>query len=207
MLIYRNIQISSRQMLTATLVTLLVTWLMPAHAYADPETGAHQLFLPVVTKTEVVPAGEPACPLNDQEKRIEELLRSHADQQRASLACNPTLAAVARARAEDMGRRAYFAHVNPDGQGPNYLVRQAGYVLPASYSQEMNGNNIESIGAGSADADGMWGAWIVSEKHSTHLLGKTNFFAEQIHYGIGFAQVPGSPYQYYWVFVSAPASP
>ncbi len=207
MFVYRNIQASSRQMLTATLVTILAIWLTPLSVYADPATGVHQIFLPVVTKTEVIPASEPACELNDQEKRIEELFRTHPEQQRATLICNPTLASVARARAEDMGRRAYFAHVNPDGQGPNYLVRQAGYVLPDSYSQEMSGNNIESIGAGAADADGMWGPWMGSEKHNTHLLGKTDFFAEQIQYGIGFAQVPGSPYQYYWVFISAPSSP
>ena len=217
MLTYPNIQSSSRQfssrqfssrrLLTAALVTIFATWLMPFSVYADPETGAHQIFLPMVTKTEVIPASEPACPLNDQEKRIEELLRSHAEQQRVTLTCNPILASVARARAEDLGRRAYFAHVNPDGQGPNYFVRQAGYVLPDSYSQALSGNNVESIGAGPADADGMWNAWIVSEKHNTHLLGKTSFFAEQVNYGIGFAQVPGSPYQYYWVFISAPSSP
>ena len=94
-------------------------------------------------------------------------------------------------------------HVNPDGQGPNYLVRSAGYQLPSEYSTEVNGNNIESIGAGAGDADGMWNAWMASNKHVTHILGKTSFFAEQIDYGIGFAQVPGSPYQYYWVFISS----
>lgn len=207
MLTQHNILPSPRQSLLVTLILVLITCLVPVRVYADPDTEVHQLFLPMVTKTEVIPASEPACQLNDQEKRIEELLLSHAEQQRPSLACDPILASVARARAQDMGQRAYFAHVNPDGHGPNYLVSQAGYVLPTTYSQEVNGNNIESIGAGPADADGMWNAWMVSEKHTTHLLAKTSFFAEQIEYGIGFAQVPGSPYQYYWVFISARVGP
>jgi uncharacterized protein YkwD len=192
---------------TIVLILILASWLRPVSVHADPANDSHQLFLPLVTKTESIAASDPACQLNDQEKRIEELARSHTEQQRAKMSCNPTLAAVARARAEDMGRRAYFGHVNPDGQGPNYFARQAGYVLPASYSQDLNGNNIESIGAGPNNADGMWEAWMVSTKHTTHILGKTDFFAEQIEYGIGFAQVPGSPYQYYWVFISAHRGP
>ncbi len=207
MLIVRNLQISAQQLWMATLATVLVTCFVPARVYADPTVDEHQVFLPIVTNVDVSPASEPACQLNDQEKRIEELLRGHSEQQRTTLSCNPTLASVARARAEDMGQRAYFAHVNPDGHGPNYLVRQAGYVLPDGYSQELNGNNIESIGAGPDAADTIWDSWMGSEKHNTHLLGKTSFFAEQVQYGIGFAQVPGSPYQYYWVFISAPVSP
>lgn len=206
MLTQSTLLLSSQRCLLVTLIVVLGTTLASVRVYADPANGAYQLFLPVVTKTEVSPASA-SCQLNDQEKRIEALLTSHAEQQRPSLTCNPILASVARGRAQDMGQRAYFAHVNPDGHGPNYLVRQAGYVLPNSYSQENNGNNIESIGAGPGDADGMWNAWMVSEKHTTHLLGVTSFFAEQIEYGIGFAQVPGSPYQYYWVFISARVGP
>lgn len=143
------------------------------------------------------------CQLNEQEKQIEELLRTHSDQQRTILTCSPILAIIARGRAEDMGRRSYFRHVNPDGFGANYLVRQVGYILPNSYGQAPESNNIESIGAGPNNAIGMWDAWMKSSKHRSHLLGEASFFAEQVDYGIGFAQTPGSPYQYYWVFISA----
>jgi uncharacterized protein YkwD len=207
MITQRTRRPSSRQGLAAILASVLISWFAPIDAYADPENEAHQLFLPVVTKTEVVVASETPCQLNTQEKRIEELLRTHAEQQRSTLTCDPVLASVARARAEDMGRRAYFAHVNPDGLGPNYFVRQGGYVLPNNYSQEPGGNNVESIGAGPNNADGMWDPWMKSEKHSTHLLGKNSFYAEQVEYGIGFAQVPGSPFEYYWVFISARRGP
>lgn len=207
MIVHRSPLSSSRQTLAILFVFVLIAWLAPARVHADPEEEANRLFLPIVTKSDAVQASETPCELSEQERRIEELLRTHAQQQRITLTCNRLLAGVARARAADMGQRGYFSHVNPEGQGPNYLVRQTGYVLPNNYSQELNGNNVESIGAGPGDADGMWNAWMTSEKHSTHLLGKTSFFAEQIDYGIGFAQVPGSPYQYYWVFISARKGP
>lgn len=193
--------IGRRSPFVLTTIFLLISgWLLPAKVYADPTVGDHLIFLPVVAGQPGAPAG---CELNAQEQRVEELLLSHPNQGRITLVCNPTLSAVARARAEDMGQRGYFGHVNPDGQGPNYLVRQAGYTLPSEYSTEVNSNNIESIGAGPADADGMWNGWMESSKHVTHILGENDFFAQQIEYGIGFAQVPGSPYQFYWVFISS----
>jgi uncharacterized protein YkwD len=42
---------------------------------------------------------------------------------RARMRPDPILTSVARARAEDMAHRRYFSHVNPDGLGPNFLVR------------------------------------------------------------------------------------
>lgn len=204
----QNVSVVLRLPLKLALSVLIVgAWLTPTSVYADPTRGAHTVFLPLVSKTEVVQASEPVCQLNEQEQRIAELMLSHPEQAHPALTCNPTLAAVARARAEDMGNRAYFGHVNPDGQGPNYLVRQAGYPLPAEYNQDANGNNIESIGAGANNADGMWNAWMVSSKHLTHILGKNEFFVQQSEYGIGYAQVPGSPYQYYWVVIISKPGP
>lgn len=185
-----------------TIIIVLSTLLtVPTTVFADPNAPVHKIFLPVIAGkvAEVVPA----CTLNEQEQRIATLLLEAPNQGRVQLICNPTLAAVARARALDMGQRAYFGHVNPDGQGPNYLARAAGYTLPAEYSTAVNSNNIESIGAGAGDADTMWNSWMASSKHVTHILGGNSFFAEQIEYGIGYAQVPGSPYQFYWVFISS----
>ncbi|MCB0061724.1 MAG: hypothetical protein KDE19_06400, partial [Caldilineaceae bacterium] len=180
------------------LVLISFVCFVPTTLAADPDTEPHKIFLPVVTSTTA-----PTCQLNAQETALEELLRNHPNQGRVTLACNPTLAAVARARALDMGQRAYFGHTNPDGYGPNYLVRQAGYELPIEYSTAINANNIESIGAGAGNAEGMWNAWMNSTSHLTHILGSEDFYAEQVEYGIGFAQVPGSPYQFYWVFISS----
>jgi uncharacterized protein YkwD len=193
MMIYTYRQFGLSLMLLAS-----CAWLLPTALHAEPNDEPHKIFLPVVTSTM-----EPSCELNAQEAQIEELLRNHPNQQRVTLSCNPTLSAVARARAEDMGRRRYFNHIDPDGHGPNYLVRQAGYALPSEYSTAENANNIESIGAGIGDAAGMWNAWMNSGPHLAHLLGTHEFYAAQVEYGIGFASVPGSPYQNYWVFISS----
>ncbi|MEZ4863053.1 MAG: CAP domain-containing protein [Caldilineaceae bacterium] len=194
------------QWLLICILALASAGVRPTQVHADPTVGAHQVFLPVVKVPEAI-AAAPQCGLNEQEQIIETLAISHSGQQRASMSCNPILAAVARARAEDMGRRAYFGHVNPDGHGPNYLVQIAGYVLPSFYGQEPTSNNIESIGAGPNTAQVMFDAWMGSSKHRTHILAENEFYRPQIEYGIGFAEVPGSPYTYYWVFISAYAGP
>jgi len=159
-----------------------------------------QAYLPLVLKS-------PACALSPEEAEIARYMREHPDQRRPSLTCHPILARVARERAEDMARRRYFSHVNPDGYGPNYLVRQAGYVLPSYYDQAPDANNIESIAAGYPNAAAVWNGWMSSEGHRTHLLGLHPFFAEQIEYGIGYTYDLGSPYRYYWVVITARPGP
>lgn len=159
----------------------------------------HNLFLPIIVK--------PPCLLNVQEQELGLLLEQDPDQQRASLVCHPILAQVARQRAFDMAERHYFSHTTPEGYGPNYLVRQAGYVLPSYYSTALDANNIESIAAGNSTASDTWQQWMSSTPHRTHLLGLDPFFAEQVEYGIGYASDPDSPYHYYWVVITAKPGP
>lgn len=137
------------------------------------------------------------------EKRIATFLKQDPNQQRASLTYNAILARVARERARDMGQRNYFGHVNPDGIGANYLVTQAGYVLPDFYGSNKSSNNIESIAAGSETAEEAWSRWMNSTAHRTHLLGLTKFYAEQVEYGVGHAFAPDSRYKHYWVVITA----
>lgn len=185
-----------------TLGTLFVSvaTLQAAPPAIDP-TPAPSLFLPLVF------GGRSACALNLSEQAILTKMQNDANQQRASVTCHPILASVARSRALDMGTRAYFDHVNPDGYGPNYLVRQAGYVLPSYYDTSPGGNNIESLAAGGSSADETWTDWMNSIAHKTHLLGMDPFFAAQTDVGIGYAYVPGSPYGYYWVVITAYRGP
>lgn len=173
-------------------------WLQPDRVQAGVVTDSHILFLPIVMHHD-----NTICHLNAQEERIAQLLLTHVQQKRQQLRCHPILAQVARSRAEDLGTYNYFSHINHQGYGPNYLVQAASYRLPQEYSQAVDGNNIESLGAGPDNADSMWGAWANSDKHRVHLLGLNEFFVEQIDYGIGFARVPSSDYQYYWVVIIA----
>lgn len=114
------------------------------------------------------------------------------------------LAQVARERALDLGNRNYFSHVNPEGNGPNFLVRQAGYQLPSWWSTDPAHNYIESIAGGYPTAESAWNAWLKSSGHRRHVLAENDFWAEQTNFGIGYAFVSNSKYCHYWVFLSAP---
>jgi uncharacterized protein YkwD len=175
----------------------------PAHGVSVDELDlAPQAYLPFVAR---LPAPEPVCNPNTQEQQIAALMASDPGQQRSSLTCHPILAQVARERAQDMVDRHYFDHTNPDGFGPNYLVRQAGYVLPSFYGTAPAANNIESIAAGNPTASLTWAQWMSSPRHRSHLLGTAPFWAEQIEYGIGYAN--GGIYGHYWVVITAKPGP
>lgn len=142
--------------------------------------------------------------LNSQEQRIATLLTNASGQQRPFVQIDPVLSRVARARAADMAKRHYFAHVNPDGHGPNYLVRQAGYPLPEGYDQSPRGNNIESAAAGDPKADEAWSGWMGSAPHKNHLLAQNSFYVDQTSLGVGYYYDANSDYQHYWVVLTAP---
>lgn len=134
---------------------------------------------------------------------LEKLLITDPGQRRRVLQPHPVLMKVAHERADDMAMRRYFSHVNPDGLAANWLVRDAGYALPDHYHKERAANNIESISAGQAQPAAAWRAWLSSPSHRLHVLGENDFFAEQYEYGIGFANIEGSPFQFYWVLIIA----
>jgi hypothetical protein len=142
--------------------------------------------------------------LNAQEQQIANLLTHASGQQRPFVEVDPILSRVARARAMDLAKRNYFAHVNPDGHGANYLVRQAGYPLPAGYDQSPSGNNIESIAAGDSTAAGAWSLWMGSAPHKRHLLAQDPFYTAQTSLGVGYYYDANSDYKHYWVVITAP---
>ena len=146
-----------------------------------------------------------ALELNAEERQLAARLTGDRGQRRdrSRMHPDPILTAVARARAEDMAKRRYFAHVNPDGSGPNYLVRSAGYSLPSSWGSR-SANFIESIGAGYATAEQAWEGWMNSSSHRTHLLASSSFYRDQTNFGIGSYVDPSSPFRRYWVIITAP---
>ena len=123
-----------------------------------------------------------------------------------ALVWDERLARSAQKKAEDMARRNYFNHVNPDGIGANYMAQQEGYVFPDYYGTGKSNNYIESISAGPDTGpaniinllnDG--GASNANAGHRRHLLGLDQFWAKHVHAGIGMAYNPGSMYKYYFV--------
>lgn len=147
-----------------------------------------------------------AITANSVEVEIANLARNHPQQQRAAMIYDPVLNLVARAKAIDLATRSYFAHTDPDGYGPNKAVELAGYKLPGWWGSAKDANYIESLSAGYASAQAAFDGWMGSSGHRQHVLGEVSFYAEQTRYGVGYAEVPGSPYTRYYVFVSAPPS-
>lgn len=192
----------------STLIMVVAMSLLVGLLTATPVMADSRILVPMIigsTKPVGGSGDEPVvCALNEQEQAVLAAMKAHPDQRRTTIACNPILAEVARARAKDMAERNYFGHTNPDGNGPNYLVRQAGYPLPAWYGTARDANNIESIAAGYRSPTDAWTGWMASTGHKTHLLGLHSFYAAQTEVGIGYYHLPGSQYGSYWVVLSAP---
>jgi uncharacterized protein YkwD len=146
----------------------------------------------------------PGVSVSPEAQSIVNYMATTSGQTRAFLHVDPILMKVAQARAVSMGTLGYFGDVAPGGYGPNYLVQQAGYVLPASYGDSTTANYLESIAAGEPNAGGTWNDWMNSSPHRTHLLGLSSFYSPQTSVGVGYVEVPGSTYTYYWVVVTAP---
>ena len=73
----------------------------------------------------VAPASAQIHRLNSDEMSLFKRIAADAEQQRDAMTLDPILCIVARKHAADMAKRNYFGHTNPDGQGPNFLVRRA----------------------------------------------------------------------------------
>lgn len=129
------------------------------------------------------------------------MMAADPNQRRSQCIWNDKLAAAAGARANDMLTRNYFAHVDPDGHGPNWWVRQAGYKLPAWYADDAN--NVESISLNYLTAEQVWQGWLGSPVHRRHVLGESPFFAAQTNVGVGYVRA-SSGYPILWVLISCP---
>jgi hypothetical protein len=81
-------------------------------------------------------------------------------QQRKSSKCNELVVKVAQARADDMVKREYFSHINPEGRGANFFLAQVG-CLPAWYPQD--GNTVESITLNYHTPQASWNALVSSQ--------------------------------------------
>lgn len=118
---------------------------------------------------------------------------------------NDLLAKVAQARVECMARDGWFGHVDPEGLGPNYDVREAGYKLPGWYETARDANNVESIACGgTGELEQIWEGFLRSPTHRRHILGETDFFKAQTQVGVGFIFDEQSKSKFYWSVLSAP---
>jgi len=149
-----------------------------------------------------------AVSLTAEEQEVADRLVGDPGQRRSrrEMTLDPILTAVARARAEDMAKRRYFDHVDPDGIGPNCHIQRAGYGVPAFWGRGRSENFIESIGAGYMKPAEVWYGLLHSPTHRKHLLASDSFYRNQTSFGIGLYSDPSSPHRRYWVIITAPPS-
>lgn len=120
-------------------------------------------------------------------------------QHRPFLNCDISLLNGANARAADMANKDYFGHIHSNGMHPNEVAVLYGYKLKY---ENLQTNNIESIVAGTRDAEAAYNALFNSEAHKPHIIGK-DFFQNQTDFAVGYAENLSSRYKFYWVFWSA----
>ena len=87
------------------------------------------------------------------------------------LAWNARLAEVAEAHSEDMLKRHYFSHVDPNRRDPFARMRAAGLEFQAA---------AENIAAGQTSAQAVFESWMDSPHHRENIMGRA--YTEQ---GIG----------------------
>lgn len=147
---------------------------------------------------------QPPQPPDSHWALLAAILLTKPPQERPLMLWHETVATVAQEHCEDMARRNFFGHTNPDGIGANDRLRAAGLVLPAYYGDNPGANKVESLAAGQQTPAEVWEVWMSSSDHRPHVLGQTDFYREQQYYGIGFARgIPGfSTYSPYWAVVT-----
>jgi hypothetical protein len=139
---------------------------------------------------------------NPDKYRLELKLSKSLKICRTKLKWNDTLAKVAEARAYDMAKRNYFAHVDPDGYGVNHYISKAGYKLEPDWTKDKADNSFESIQAGLDDGVSAIKNLIANDKdsnygHRNHLLGTDEWDKSLVDIGIGFVRDSLSEYGTY----------
>lgn len=159
-------------------------------ALADPPElppGSRDVFLPVVGGPPPVVAVNPVT-------AFYRLLTADQRQQRGRLEVCACLEQAAMWRAFGLSHGDPWSHRDRDGIAPNAYARRAGCVLPAEYG---DGNNVESLVAGSDSALIMFAALAASQSHANHLFGLNSFFKRQDKIGVAVCEGPGE-FRWYW---------
>lgn len=132
-------------------------------------------------------------------KEFFQFMLADGRQQRKVLIWDDRLALAAHRRAAAQFGDG-LSHYDINGVGPNAYAREAGFVLPSYYG---DGNNIESLTAGTPDTLAAFESLARSPSHSKHIFGLVDFFREQDRIGIAMITNPVLKYKYYWAILIA----
>jgi uncharacterized protein YkwD len=88
---------------------------------------------------------QPQIRVSDLEQKINGLINSERQARNLKpLVFDEDLSKIARAHSEDMIKRGFFDHVNPDGEVPRDRVRLAGYTCGRTVGENIFQNNLYS---------------------------------------------------------------
>lgn len=179
----------------------------------------HKLFLPLV---EGGPTSPPPPPWTHDPRQIKKDVMARniynrigaiPGQGREITIWNPKLETAACKRVIKMADEGWQGHVDPEGKGPDWYVRQEGYSLPSYYYDPKKGdaaNHVESLSYGgdptSSDEEQeelFWSGLIGHEAHRVHLAGE-GFFADQVEVGVCVVLDLDSPMKWYLSIITAP---
>lgn len=130
----------------------------------------------------------------DLGKEFYRLLLADSRQQRRMLLWDTRLAIAAQRRAAAQFGDG-LSHYDVNGVGPNAYAMYAGFVLPAYYAD--NGNQIESLTAGTSNPQAAFESLARSPSHKVHIFGENDFFREQDRIGISIVEL-SLKYRFYW---------
>jgi len=112
--------------------------------------------------------------------------QARAESGRPALECDEGLIEVARDHSEDMARRGFFSHTNPDGEQPWDRMRRAGISFRTAG---------ENIAYGYSSAAAVHNGWMNSSGHRANILS-----GNYTHIGVGLFDDGGT---LYWTQVFA----
>ncbi|HLU86114.1 MAG TPA: CAP domain-containing protein [Taishania sp.] len=148
-------------------------------------------FYGLPTGTEIIQSSDESV-----ERKLLELINIERGNRRIpALKWSETLANASRYHAYDQGTQGYFSHATSDDiNGETIIVGSTFDRIKKFHRGNVAG---ECIAAGNASAEQTFAQWLKSSAHANIILDHDATIA-----GIGYIQVPGSPYEYYWVIVT-----
>ena len=86
------------------------------------------ILIPFANSTALAERSSPPLRVADIERLVHDRINDErVDRKLSALGVDRQLSAIARAHSEDMARRNFFSHVNPDGDDPTARGKRAGY--------------------------------------------------------------------------------
>lgn len=145
---------------TPLAVLLLVFLLAPVPLEARTLTREQRIAARLAFHASILPEETMLRLLNAERKK-------HGLQE---LRLQSALTSAAQGHADDMQKRKYFSHENPEGLSPSDRAKQAGYVPPTCRGCRWEFIVAENIARGQKTVESVVRAWLQSAGHRRNIL-------------------------------------